>query len=490
MLSASDRLKPRVLIVSLFLSCLALTQPARIWAAPPDPRFGIVEAYVNAAAATEAGAGYTRIVLRWDVIQPAGPDDWKPANVPDPFIAAELAAGRQVMAVLIGTPAWAAVNPADGARAVPQMDAWAAFTRRMAEHYRGRIAHWVIWNEPDVWEAGHPGHTWAGDEADYYRLLKTAYLSIKSVDPTMQVALAGLTYFWDWTHGRRQYLDRLLNVIMADPEAAAPGGCFDAVVYHLYFNPRQTPEVLAEARALLARYGLAGKALWVNETNAPPSTDPQEPPWSPARYTITLEEQAAFVIQEFSLAFAAGASRVQFYKLRNTADHPESIEPYGLLRADDSPRPAFAAYRVLTTYLAGFRSARRERQGDVEAVTFDRGEGTVTVLWTWGTRPVRVAVAAIAAGGELVDERGGARPIAAAGGVYAVDLPAATCSNRAACIIGGAPRLLVERGSAAGRAAFVALPRPAVAPPAPAPRPRPLPAERREHSVQGRAGRG
>ncbi len=458
-----------LLLLLLCVVLVGLAQPAAALADRPDPRFGIVEAFVNAAAAAEAGAGYTRIVLRWDVIQPAGPDDWKPANVPDPFVAAELAAGRQVMAVLIGTPAWAALNPEDGAGAVPNMDAWAAFTRRMAQHYRGRIAHWVIWNEPDVWEAGHPGHTWAGSVEDYHRLMKTAYLSIKSVDPDVQVALAGLTYFWDWTHGRRQYLDRLLEVSAADPEAAALGGAFDAVVYHLYFNPRQTPEVLAEARATLARYGLAGKALWVNETNAPPSTDPQEPPWSPARYTITLEEQAAFVIQEFSLAFAAGAGRVGFYKLRNTADHPESIEPYGLLRADDSPRPAFTAYRVLTTYLAGFRSARRERQGDVEAVTFDRGDATVTVLWTWGARPARASVRAVAPAGELADERGNVRPIAAVGGVYIVDLPAATCSNRSPCTIGGAPRLLVERGAAAGRAAFVA--------PAPRPTPTPTPAK-------------
>ena len=91
--------------------------------------------------------------------------------------------------------------------------------------------------------------------------------------------------------------------------------------------------------------GLLGKELWINETNAPPSDDPQEPSWSKPRYfRITQAEQAAFVLQEFSLAFAAGASRVEFYKLRNSADHPESIEPYGLLRADDSPRPALAAY--------------------------------------------------------------------------------------------------------------------------------------------------
>ena len=73
----------------------------------PDPRFGIVETFVNPAAATEAGVGYTRIILRWDVIQPAGPADWKPANVPDPFIERELADGREVVGLLIGTPAWA-----------------------------------------------------------------------------------------------------------------------------------------------------------------------------------------------------------------------------------------------------------------------------------------------------------------------------------------------------------------------------------------------
>ena len=37
----------------------------------------------------------------------------------------------------------------------------------MAQQYQGRILHWVIWNEPDVWETGHPGDTWAGSEADY-----------------------------------------------------------------------------------------------------------------------------------------------------------------------------------------------------------------------------------------------------------------------------------------------------------------------------------
>lgn len=461
----------RWVLIALLARSLAFIAGAE--AAPPDPRFGVVESFVNPAAASEAGVGYTRVILRWDVIQPSGPADWKPANVPDPLIAGELAAGREVVGLLIGTPDWAvAPGQTPGSRAVPDMAAWEAFTRRMAQHYQGRIRHWVIWNEPDVWQEGHPGKTWDGTVDDYALLLKTAYSAIKSVDSSLQVYVAGMTYYWDWEHGRRRYLDRLLEAIAADPDAPANDYFFDGVVYHLYFTPRQTVDVLAETWQSLARYGVAGKQIWINETNAPPSDDPQEPPWAEPRFSISLDEQADFIVQQFSLAFAHGASRVQVYKLRNTADHPESIEPFGLLRADDSPRPAFAAFQTITTYLGGFTAARPERQGDVTAVTFERGPQTTTVLWTDGSSPRPVTVRASASQALLVDEIGHTQTVTAVNGVYTVTLPGATCRNEQPCRIGGAPRLLVEEGAAAGRAAL--LPAPATlsaAAPTPAARP-------------------
>ena len=186
--------------------------------------------------------------------------------MPDPFIEAELAAGREVIGLLIGTPLWACdasrgPEACQDSRAVPDMNHWAAFVRRMTQQYRGRINHWVIWNEPDVWDMANPGSTWAGSVEDYARLLKTAYLAVKGVDPAQQVLMAGQTYFWDWSHGRRRYLDRLLDAIAADPEALAHGYYFDVIPYHLYFNPSQTPGVLAEARAALKRHGIAGQGV-------------------------------------------------------------------------------------------------------------------------------------------------------------------------------------------------------------------------------------
>jgi hypothetical protein len=443
----------------ILLACLGLLSPAAgvrsssDQPTAPDPRFGIVETYVNPAAASEAAAGYSRIILRWDVIQPASPVDWKPANVPDPLIAEELAAGREVVAILIGTPAWASAQGGHGARDVPDMFYWQAFVRRMAQQYQGRIRHWIIWNEPDVWDASHPGSTWTGSETDYYRLLKTAYLAIKDVDPSLQVHIAGLTYYWDWEHGRRRYLDRLLDIIVADPEAAAYDYFFDGLIYHLYFNPNQTVDVLEESRQALSKRSITGKEIWINETNAPPSDDSLERPWSKPRFRVSLQEQAAFVIQEFALAFSSGASRVEVYKLRNTADHPESIEPFGLLRADDSRRPAFVAYQTATSYLRDFRTAYRQRTGDVVAVTFDRGDRTTTVLWTTGQRTARARVRAITSEAALVDEQGRVRKVKPANGAYLVDLPGAICGHQP-CMIGGAPRMLVEAGRANGRPAL------------------------------------
>lgn len=437
-----------------------------------DPRFGIVETFVNPQAAGEAGAGYTRAILRWDVIQPRGRDDWQPANVPDPLIAGELAAGREVVGLLIGTPAWAARSPEEfaqfGSRSVPDPFAWEAFVRRMAQHYQGRIRHWIIWNEPDVWDLSHPGSTWAGSESDYANLLKTAYMAVKEVDPAAQVFMAGLTYYWDWEHGRRRYLDRVLETIAADPDAPANHFYFDGLAYHVYFNPRQTVDVLNETWATLRRYGITGKPVWINETNAPPSNDPQEPPWSAPRFQVSLNEQAAFIIQQYALAFAAGAGRVEVYKLRNTADHPESIEPFGLLRADDSRRPAFTAFQNVTRYLGGFRQVTRQTRGNVEIVSFQRDDQTTTVLWTWGRTPVRQTLPARSSQALLVDDTGAVQTISATSGVYVIDLPGATCSNGANCFIGGAPRLLVEAGTANTAPEPVVSPMPVITLPSPA----------------------
>jgi hypothetical protein len=267
--------------------------------------------------------------------------------------------------------------------------------------------------------------------------------------------VGGLTYFWDQERGQRQYLDRLLEIIKADPEASANGYYFDAVAYHLYLNPLQTMDIVGEVQGMLGAQGVMAKQVWINQTNAPPTEDSQAPSDAASIFRVSLEEQSAFVIQEFALAFAGGADRVAFYKLRDTDGQAPSAEPYGLLRADDSRRPAFDAYQVVTTHLRDFRAVGWQRLGDVYAVTFDRGGTTTTVLWTMSRAPVRFSINAIAPQATLVDERGATGTLSASGGTYTVELPGATCPQDTDCFIGGAPRLLVELGTPADRPGLV-----------------------------------
>ncbi|GAB4439715.1 MAG: hypothetical protein Fur0044_36260 [Anaerolineae bacterium] len=424
--------------------------------APFDPRFGLVDSFVNTSEANAASAGWTRVFFRWDVVQPAGPSDWKPTNVPDPLLDAEVAAGREIAAVLIGTPAWA--TESGSSTAVPPSEYWGDFVFKIATQYKGRVKHWIIWNQPDVTDPTSPSYTWAGTEADYYRLLKEAYFKIKSVDPTMQVHLAGLTYTWDSERNQPQYLTRLLDLMATDPEAAANNHFFDAASYHLYYNPRRMLEILSDVRSILDAHGLGSKPIWLNETNAPPSDDTLEPLSSPAGVNVTLTEQSAFVIQAFALALAGGAERVAFNKLRNDNPHPESVEPYGLLRADNSRRPAFTAFQVVSTHFASVGKTSWLQLGNVYLVTLDRSSQTTTVLWNTAATPTTFNLNAIAPQALLVDEAGNQQTITAENGIYTIDLPGATCSNGPAdCFIGGAPRLVIEAGSPDGRVVQIPL---------------------------------
>lgn len=430
-----------------FVTPASAQEPPVQPAATIDPRFGLVNSFENTNAATNAGAGWTRIFLRWDVVQPGGPSDWKPTNVPDTFLEAELSAGREVVAVLIGTPAWA--TDSHTSTAVPPLEFWGDFVFKIATQYKGRINHWVIWNQPDISDPDSPNYTWDGTVEDYYRLLKEAYLKIKAVDPQMQVHIAGLTYTWDQDRGNRQYLDRLLEVITADPQAANQNYFFDAAGYHLYHNPRHILDALADVQSILAAYGLGHKPVWLTETHAPPVWDMLESQATPAAGTITLQEQSAFVIQAFALALAGGAERVAFTPLR---DRPESTETYGLLRADNSPRPAFNAFKTVTRHFAGVQQFTWQQTDGIYLVTLDRGGQTTTVLWTTAQTPARIALNAIAPQALLVDDEGREQTITPAEGRYSLELPAALCSTPANCAIGGAPRLIVETGSPAARA--------------------------------------
>jgi hypothetical protein len=440
-----------VLFASLYWPVLAQEPPLPPPPQPLDPRFGAVEAHYAAGRATEAGVAWERVLLYWKYLQPDGPGDWNVYVLPDGVLNQELAAGREVVAVLAGTPPWAAdENGLPKGLYLPYDDpgnTWGQFVYRIVSMYKGRINRWVMWNEPDIWMVGHPGFTWPGSEADFYQLMKVGYLAAKAANPDCQVHLAGLTHYWDVQHGRVPFFVRLLAIIAQDPTAAEHNYYFDVVTLHLYFHSAKLYDIVRLYQGYMQEQGIV-KPIWINEANCPPSEDPLDPVERPG-FRVTLDEQAAFIIQAFALALTADVERIEVYKMIDYPRPKASIEPYGLVREDRSLRPAFYAFQVVTRYYAGAKKATRQTMGDVEIVRLDRGDKTTTVVWTTNRSGRSFALPAIALQGLLVHSDGSSEPLAAQGGRYNLQLAGATCTNGDDCLVGGMPLVIVEEGKAA-----------------------------------------
>ncbi|MGD1995318.1 MAG: hypothetical protein PVH62_00945 [Anaerolineae bacterium] len=434
-----------LLLTALLLLALG-PSPSPAWAASPDYRFGVVEAHIAPWAASDLGAGWTRVTFIWSEIQPDGPEEEWNLPITDEQLALELSQGRQVVGLVVNTPAWA-TDPGRGA-GVPQglylghndpNNLWADFLSALVARYAGRIDHWIIWNEPDIWDTYH--QSWGGSVEDFAQLMRVSYGAVKETNPNATVHLAAVTHWWDANYGRELFFRRLLQIITADPNAAPHNYYFDVATLHIYFQPENVYDLTVFYRNLMREYGL-DKPIWIAETNAAPSEDPAWPV-PDAQFKVTLEDQAAYIIQATALGIAGGAERMAVYKMSDTErDLTANPEPFGLVRADGTRRPAFTAYQVAINYLAGFRSATWERREEVSVVVVNRGEQTTTVVWSRTPSPQTVIIPAQTTRGLLVDMWGGARTVHPERGYYTLNLPG--CAYERQCLIGGAPLMLVE----------------------------------------------
>ncbi len=454
------------LVGGLILIGVACRQPAR--AGANNPQLGVIESYESPADADALGVGWTRVRFNWARMQPNNAQEWAPPMT-EGQLAAEIAAGRQVVGLLIDIPQWARDE-----RELPRGlwlphddpdNTWAVFVRQTVTYYSAQIDHWVIWNEPDIWDFDTPGHTWEGSEADFAQLMRVAYHVIRDVNPQSVIHLAAMTYFWDANFGRVQYLERLLTVLDQDPEAAAHGYYFDIATAHLYFQPGQIYDILDIWQAILATHGLEEKPWWLMETNAPPHDDPA---WPAASVTLSVYqvEQAAYIPQALALALAAGAERMAIYKLKDTvSDREANPEPFGLVRLDGSRRPAFDAFQVAIQQMREVWGAERERWDGVGQIRLDQPQQSTTVLFARLPAPQVAEVLATAPRATIVSQTGEQQTIRPEVGVYRVELPPAVCSQSIGdyCMIGGAVFYLVQAAERTPPAA----PGPADNPPTP-----------------------
>lgn len=176
----------------------------------------------------EMGGSYAVEFFPWAYIQPHDRNrfDWEHADL---VADAALENGITLLARVDGVPNWAKPeNTTWRYLDRERYDDYAAFMRAFVAHFKGRIKHYIIWNEPNTsaeWGQRPP------DPEAYAELLKVVYDQVKQADPEAVVMLAGLAPNLE-REGSPNAMNDLTYLDRVYKAGAAP--YFDAVAVHSY----------------------------------------------------------------------------------------------------------------------------------------------------------------------------------------------------------------------------------------------------------------
>jgi polysaccharide biosynthesis protein PslG len=230
-------------------------------------------------------------------------------------------------------------------------------------HFRGRVQHIQIWNEPNIYpEWGEQ----AVDPAAYAQMLQLAFRRAKEADPNIQVLSAPLATTLGEPHpqpGRWRSMPDL-DYLEALYEAGA-GDAFDILSANAFgfdLPPEDPPQAdvlnfrrVELQREIMVRYGDADKAVWFNEYgwNAAPASFGEEALiWK----RVSEEKQAEYTLQGIELAREiwpwAGVFNIWYFRQTGLQYPPDDAAHYfRMVDVDFTPRRVYDAVQDSTTAL-------------------------------------------------------------------------------------------------------------------------------------------
>ena len=262
-------------------------------------------------------------------------------------------------------------------RSEPLRQAFNRYVGFVAKSFRGRIAHYEIWNEWDMEAPADPVLS-----QDYLRLVNDAAGIIRQQDPQARVLAGSVT-----TEGIESGFARRL----------VEGGVMNSVdglslhpYVHCRSGSRNTPEAwiewLAEVDLELSRS--AGKPVPLYLT---------EMAWPAHKGKCGVDEvtQAAYLARSFFLARTLPNIRgMWWYNFRNDGTDPKEREHnFGLVRQDLTKKPAYEVLTAISPVVGGYEFLGRVETNAAELILlrFAGVNDEVLVGWSKGNpRSLRV----------------------------------------------------------------------------------------------------
>lgn len=255
----------------------------------------------------------------------------------DRFVEGCLKRGVQIQYVISPPPAWAVAKdyqPKDPARKGwkrPDYEAFREFIDRLSQRYKGRIAYYIVGNEPDLINFCN------FSEDEYIRMLKIAYTTIKKNDPAAQVMSGGISSLYSQvprSNNSRRHNNTILQKLLSEGRPY-----YDVFAFHGHGATAAYLEQLKELRAM----GAIGKdKKWISEETGATSS------------VFGEKGQAIVLFQKLILSWVYGASGLDWYNFYDLGNDPLNWEHrYGILTHANQPKPAFLTYATVTDLLYG-----------------------------------------------------------------------------------------------------------------------------------------
>ncbi len=331
--------------------------------------FGVNHGH-NFSIVASGGIRWDRQDFVWNAIEPE--NGTFVFDELDATVQEALDAGVKMLGILDYSAEWASSAPlrwTDGRdRAPPKyLSDWSEYVYKTVEHFKGRVDHWEVWNEPNTRYFWLP----KADPVAYTKLLRAAYLAAKKANPNCTILIGGMIGF-DYSfleevyrQGGRSYFD----VLALHPYPGAPDPCFDQFNFSDYMK---------EVRSIMSEYGDSNKEIWFTELG-----------WGIGG-NFTKRDQANFLVRAYVLSFAEGIDKLFWFNFRG----PSSTEGSALLDNDFTPRPAFQAHKTLASLLEGAVYEAKVDLKDAQCHVFKRGDERILFAWVpRGTLQVPMRIA-------------------------------------------------------------------------------------------------
>ena len=337
------------------------------------------------ALAKALGCRWVRIldacaVTHWDIVEPKqGQWAFERERWIDDAIEVYRQGGLKVLGLLFRTPLWA--SSGESVNHPPKdLEAWRRYVRKVAEHFKGRIDAWEVWNEP------YGLGLFEGKEGLYLQMVAIAAEEVKAVDPQAKI-VAPCTYW------------QLDNVIGWTKRLIGMGFLkfVDIFSFHGYDGYR--PSDFERVRSWSWADGKR-RPIWNTEQGVvsqsfyrflPDAYDDPYTRWIAGGQTPRAREAAALLVKAYVSSLAAGCEKFfQYWAVPEDSMLPR-LKSMSLLEFDNALRPKAVAWAVAGWILNGSKAVKVEREGNLWLVEFQRGNTAVTVMWS-ENRPERKVV--------------------------------------------------------------------------------------------------